>query len=89
MLRWPFAVGAGAASLTVTLANSHPSMNGISRTKFLAERIFERFFSTKREGMGIGLAIARSIITSHGDEPAAANAQGGGAFAYFLTTSNS
>jgi signal transduction histidine kinase len=47
------------------------------------ERIFERFFSTKREGMGMGLAIARSIITSHGGELAVANAEGGGACAYF------
>jgi PAS domain S-box-containing protein len=47
------------------------------------ERIFERFFSTKREGLGMGLAIARSIIASHGGELAAANAQGGGACVHF------
>jgi two-component system, LuxR family, sensor kinase FixL len=47
------------------------------------QRIFEQFFSTKREGMGMGLTIARSIITSHGGELAAANAQGGGACVHF------
>jgi two-component system, LuxR family, sensor kinase FixL len=47
------------------------------------QRIFEQFFSTKREGMGMGLAIARSIITSHGGELAAENAQGGGACVHF------
>jgi C4-dicarboxylate-specific signal transduction histidine kinase len=47
------------------------------------ERIFERFFSTKREGMGMGLAIARSIITSHRGELAATNAEGGGACVFF------
>jgi PAS domain S-box-containing protein len=48
-----------------------------------SQRIFEQFFSTKRDGMGMGLAIVRSIITSHDGELAAANAQGGGACLYF------
>jgi two-component system, LuxR family, sensor kinase FixL len=47
------------------------------------EQIFERFFSTKREGMGMGLAIVHSIITSHGGELNAANATDGGACVYF------
>ncbi|WP_343712713.1 PAS domain-containing protein [Inquilinus sp.] len=44
------------------------------------ERLFEAFYSTKSEGMGIGLFVSRSIIESHGGRLwAKANDDGPGA----------
>jgi two-component system sensor kinase FixL len=47
------------------------------------DRIFEPFFSTKPDGLGMGLSIARSIISSHGGELTASNAEGGGTCIHF------
>jgi signal transduction histidine kinase len=43
------------------------------------DRIFEGFFTTKEEGMGLGLAICQSIMTAHGGGIAASNRPEGGA----------
>lgn len=49
------------------------------------DRIFDAFFSTKAQGMGMGLAISRSIIDSHGGRLwAEANATGGETFQFTL-----
>lgn len=48
-------------SAAITVTDTGPGIAAAYRPK-----IFESFFSTKQEGMGLGLAIARTIVQAHG-----------------------
>lgn len=39
--------------------------SGVGVTPQAAERIFEAFYTTKADGMGIGLSVSRSIVAAH------------------------
>jgi signal transduction histidine kinase len=53
------------------------------------EKVFEPFFTSKAHGLGLGLAVCRSIITAHeGKLWAANNPERGATFHFTLPVSN-
>jgi len=56
---------------------------GVGISPETRSRLFEQFFTTKAEGLGMGLAIARSIVEAHAGTIDAENAEGGGARFHF------
>ncbi|MDB5839175.1 MAG: sensor histidine kinase [Herminiimonas sp.] len=76
----PATSGAVAPSLVVSVAD-----RGHGIPDEVAERLFSPFFSTKAEGMGMGLNICRTVIESHGGTLLhEGNPQGGTIFRFSL-----
>lgn len=57
------------------------SGTGLDKTEI--DRVFEPYYTTKTEGLGVGLSISKSIIAAHGGRIWAVNNPEGGATFYF------
>ena len=67
-----------AGGVLVTVQDSGPGLQPES-----VDRLFDAFYTTKPGGMGMGLAICRSIVEAHGGQIWAARAAGPGATIQF------
>ncbi|MBZ0072061.1 MAG: ATP-binding protein [Thiohalobacteraceae bacterium] len=66
----------------VEVSDTGPGIN-----RLVAGRIFDQFFTTKSEGVGMGLSISRSIMESHGGKlQVLPQSEGGATFTFSLRT---
>jgi PAS domain S-box-containing protein len=69
---------AGGGEVRIAVHDTGPGLEN-------AEKIFDPFFTTKESGMGMGLAVSRSIVESHGGRLwAEQNSDGGASFIFTL-----
>ena len=70
--------------IAITVADTGP---GIAEADL--SRIFESWYTTKRHGLGLGLAVCRTIVESHGGRLGVhANGARGAAFRFDLSLVN-
>jgi signal transduction histidine kinase len=77
---------AGDSSAAIRVA-VRDSGTGIDEAE--VDRLFQAFYTTKADGLGMGLAIARSIVEAHGGRlEAHNNPEGGATFSFALPVRN-
>jgi signal transduction histidine kinase len=64
----------GAREASVSVSDSGPGIAAADQ-----RQLFDAFFTTKSQGMGMGLSISRSIIEAHGGHLWASSNENGGA----------
>jgi signal transduction histidine kinase len=64
----------GEASILVSVIDT-----GTGIAPDMLERVFEPFYTTKRDGLGLGLTVCRSLVEAHGGRLWATNNPEGGA----------
>ena len=70
----------GDETIEVEVIDTGPGIDGA-----VIDQVFDQFFTTKPEGVGMGLSISRSIVESHGGSiRAESRANGGATFRFTL-----
>lgn len=68
----------GSEEVEIEIGDSGPGIDGT-----VIDQVFDQFFTTKAEGLGMGLSISRSIVESHGGRVRAESGSGGGTILRF------
>lgn len=73
---------AGNEAVEIEIADTGPGVD-----EAVMDQVFDQFFTTKQDGVGMGLSISRSIIESHGGHVRAESGRTGATFRFTLPTS--
>jgi two-component system sensor kinase FixL len=76
--RLSIAAEAAGETIEIRIADSGPGLSAE-----VHEHLFDPFFTSKAEGMGVGMSISRTIVEAHGGQLWAENGPDGGALFRF------